>query len=418
MASAQVAVSEEKRWIPEYFTRMFGMVWFGSTVSAMGDGFATVALGIWVLQATGSALAMSQIMLARSLVSILFGPIAGGVADRFQRQRLAVACQMFLTVAFLGVAWLMAQGGGVPLVPIMALLATATLLNSLLQPAMQASTVMIVGKDHLGKANSLLQLSKMAANILGPVLGGAAMVAFGGYMCMIINAVSFLIAGICIALAGRIPDPTDMDRGERKPPFWRLVTEGVRFLASDKLVASFVFLLAPMLVFFQTAIGLLFPTLAVISWKVSGVLFGVLDALFALGFVIGFSVMMKLGDKLRYRGLVFAGMVVLTGLVLSGMGFARNAYVVMPILLSIGILMSPANIVLQTVLQTKVPPEMQGRVFGVVQAAFSAATPLSLVLVGLASDKFGPGAATVAAGIGFSLVGLLAVAVPAVRRLY
>lgn len=418
MASVQAAVSENRRWIPEYFTRTFGMVWFGGTVSAMGDGFATVALGIWVLQATGSAMAMSQIMLSRALVSIVCGPFAGGLVDRLRRQRLMVACEMLLTVVFLGLAWLMLQGGAVPLVPIMVLLSVATLLNSMLQPATQASTVMIVGEDHLGKANSLLQLSKMSANILGPVLGGAALVAFGGYACMIINAASFLISGLCVAFAGRIPDPAALAQQERKQPFWTLLTEGVRFLAKDQLIASFVFVLAPMLIFFQTAIGVLFPTLAVLSWKVSGVLFGVLDALFALGFVVGFSVMMKVSDKMRYRGLIFAAMVVLTGLVLSGMGFAGNAYVVMPILLSIGILMAPANIVLQTVLQTKVPPEMQGRVFGVVQAAFSAATPLSLVLVGLASDKFGPGAATVAAGVGFSLVGLLAVAVPAVRRLY
>jgi DHA3 family macrolide efflux protein-like MFS transporter len=351
------------------------------------------------------------------LVSIFFGPVAGGLADRFDRRRLAVVCDVARGLIFLLIGYLMIASSQVPILWVALLLGISTAFSAAFEPAMQASTVMMVGKEHTGAANSLLQMSRMTAGILGPLLGGVIFVAVGGYLCMGINAVSFLLSALCLILAGHIPSPSDQaDPNSQRPNFWTTLLEGARFLGRDPLVGAFVFVLTPMIVFFQNGIGVLFPTMAIVVWKTSGFMFGLLDALFAAGFVIGFLILMKVSDKLRYRGIAFGMALLASGLLLALMGRLSNPIGALPILLGIGMVLSLANIVLQVVLQTKVPPEMQGRVYGVVQAAFSAATPLALVLAGLLSDRFGPAHMTVAAGLSFALVGLVAFGLPAVRR--
>jgi DHA3 family macrolide efflux protein-like MFS transporter len=418
MSVGEAQIQQQPRQLlPVYMNRMFTMVWAGGVLSTLGDGFASVALGLWVLRATGSALAMAQIMVVRALVSIFVGPVAGGLADRVDRRRLAVVCDVSRSLVFFLIAYLMIGSSHVPIFSVALLLGISTAFSAAFDPAMQASTVMMVGKEHTGAANSLLQMSRMMGGILGPLLGGVIFVAVGGYICMVINAVSFLLSALCLILAGHIPSPSDhAGPKSQRPNFWATLLEGARFLVRDPLVGVFVFVLTPMIVFFQSGIGVLFPTMAVVVWKTSGIMFGLLSALFAAGFVIGFFILMKVSDKLRYRGIAFGMALLLSGFLLALMGRLTNPLGALPILLAIGMVLSLTNVVLQVVLQTKVPPEMQGRVYGVVQAAFSAATPLALVLAGFLSDRFGPAHMTVAAGLSFTLVGLVAFSLPAVRR--
>lgn len=407
----------QRRWIPAYVNRTFGMVWSGLTLSALGDGFAGVAMGLWVLQATGSAMAMSQVMLVRTVVGVLFGAFAGTVADRFDRKLLMILCDAARGLIYLTISWLMVSSQTVPLGWILVLMGLSAVFANLFDPAVSASVIHMVGTVHVSKATSLMQLSYMVANVVGPILGGAVVGTVGGYAGMLANAVSFLLSGLFILLAGRIgnPAPAAGEQGAR-PPFLTLMVNGFRFLRSEGVVGSLVLVLLPLMTFFTTAIPLLMSVLLVTVLKVEGTLYGAIQGMFAAGYAVGLALLMAKGDKLKGRGLVFGAGVASSGLLFAAMGIVDSAYPFLPIMLLVGAILSASNLVIRVVLQTQVPPEMQGRVFGVAQTMMSATGPLSLLLVGVISDRLGAAPVALGAGLGLSLVGVLALAIRPVRQ--
>lgn len=391
--------------------RSFAWIWTGSVLSTVGDGFATVALGLWVLTTTGSATAMSMIMLVRSLVTIIAGPVAGGMADRFDRRTLMILGDAGRGVLYTLLAFLMA-GAGISLWIVALILATATLLSTLFDPAIQSSTILMVGPENVGRANSLYQLGRMTASIGGPILGGLAAGMGGAPLCMGINAASFIISLLCVLAAGRIPVPTAQSKSAK---LGSLMREGLAYMRQERLIFAFAFILGPALLFAQSAFTVLFPTLMVIGWKLSGLAYGIGQASFALGTVVGLIVLMKRADKIRQRGRTFGLGVLACGLLMGAVGLMPWAYAAFPLIILMGMAMALANLCMQMAFQTQVPPEMQGRVFGVVQTAFTVSTPLALAVVGPLADGVGVAYATAGAGLLFGLAGVFALALPAVR---
>jgi hypothetical protein len=71
--------------------RRFFIIWFGQLVSLTGSGLTAFALGVWVFQQTGSATSFALIALAGTLPRALFSPVAGALADRYDRRKLMIA---------------------------------------------------------------------------------------------------------------------------------------------------------------------------------------------------------------------------------------------------------------------------------------------------------------------------------------
>ena len=63
--------------VPLYRNRTFAAVYAGNTLSVLGEGFHTIAIGYWVLSTTGSAQAMAAVMLPQMIVGLLLGAVAG-----------------------------------------------------------------------------------------------------------------------------------------------------------------------------------------------------------------------------------------------------------------------------------------------------------------------------------------------------
>ena len=70
--------------------KAFLPIWFGQLVSTLGSGLTGFALGVWVFERTGSATQFSLVLLATTLPRVLLSPVAGVVADRWNRRKLIV----------------------------------------------------------------------------------------------------------------------------------------------------------------------------------------------------------------------------------------------------------------------------------------------------------------------------------------
>lgn len=218
---------------PDY-RRLF----LAQVVSYAGDWFATVALVGLVLDRTGSDIAATLVWVAASLPAFLVTPIAGPVADRFDRKRIMIVCSLLQAGAALlfflaGGSWIgfgfIAQG----------LLAA---LSAFFGPASGAALPNLVDPEDLPVASAATGMIWGAMLAIGSAAGAAVSARFGRNTAFAVDAISFLVAGALIATIRRSTRTQDAPAGEGAPrarmrPV-RDTVEGLRYAQGNKVVRA------------------------------------------------------------------------------------------------------------------------------------------------------------------------------------
>ena len=153
----------------------------GQAVSQAGDWLYSVALIVYVLDATGSAAWVAAVELARLVPWIVLPPFAGLVADRVSRRRVLIGCDLVQFGAMLGLAAVAAAGGD-PAVAI-TVAVVAGIAQVVASPSLQAAVPALVDERSLGAVNALLSAIMNLAIVVGPAVGAvllAPRVARGG----------------------------------------------------------------------------------------------------------------------------------------------------------------------------------------------------------------------------------------------
>lgn len=415
MASVTAAAStaaQSKSRSNLFRNRTFVSLWAGQAISAVGDGFHSVALGFWVLQTTGSAAAMATVMTVRMLAQILLGSFAGAVADRVDRRKLMIGSNVARFGLVLAIA-LLVKHAGTPLLPVVLLTGLLATVGNFFGPAFQASLVNIVGKDSIQQATSLMQITNTLAQVVGPVLGGTIVGLYGGWAALLGDSISFLVAAALIVAGGAFPSPRREQKARQS--FWGDMREGFAYIRSNPL-AKGVITLAPPLNFFASAAFLLLPVIAIKVWMASPAQYGTLEAFFPMGFALGAVLVMALAKKMQRRGWWMLLGILMTGVGMMITVLMPSTAAAMPVVLVTGFFNGVLNVLLMTIMQAEVPSEMQGRVFGTFGSITGIANPAAMMVAGLLADRFSPVNLAVYAGIGMVLVSFGCFASKALRN--
>ncbi|GAA0942763.1 MFS transporter [Actinocorallia libanotica] len=359
----------------------FALVWGTSLVSSVGSALTSFVLGVWVYQTTGSVTGFALVMLAAMLPPVLLGPLAGVVADRFDRRKVLVAadCAGGTVTAVLAV---LVHTGNLHPVHVCVAAAVGAAAGTFHFTAYQAITPLLVPARHLGRANGLMQLG-MAAQIAAPAVAAALLAAVGTGGVILLDLASFAVA-VGTLLAVRLPEHVlRPERPAAPPPLRADLVQGWRYLRERRpllLLAlvftgyNFVYGLAGVLV--QPLILAFAPpaTLGVLMLAGGcGVLAGSL-AMGAWG-----------GPRRRMNGITLFMLAGAAALVLHApspspllVGAAAAVFLfTLPIVQGCG----------RTLFQTKVEPAALGRVTGTVQALGQAAQPLAYLAAGPLSEQ-------------------------------
>jgi MFS family permease len=177
--------------------RDFGLLWAGGLISETGDWFLLVGLPVWVFQVTGSSLVTATVFLVGLLPSLVIGPLAGVLVDRWDRRRTLVAVSLAQAVFLLP---LLAVDGPDHLWVVYLVIAVEAALGQLNDPARNALVPSLVTGDDLVSANALIALTSNLARLVGSPLGGV-LVDLAGLPGLVIgDAVSFLLGAALLAL--------------------------------------------------------------------------------------------------------------------------------------------------------------------------------------------------------------------------
>jgi MFS family permease len=352
------------------------------TQSALGTGAAYVALLLLAYERFTSVWAISLILLADLAPAMAFGPVLGAVADRWPRRTCLILADVGRALAFGGIA--IVHGFAATL--ILALLAGFG--TALFTPAALAALPSLSPR-RLPVATSLYGAITDLGFTAGPAIAAGFLLVTGAEGVMTFNAVTFALSALVLTRVAFGPQQTDID-GAKAVRRWRsaLLGEAVAGLKASLGTPGL------RVVIFASTVGLLcagvfnVAELPFVTKELGagGTGFALLVALFGLGVAIG-SLIGTRGGELPALKRRYLGGLLLMAVSLVGIGLAYVLGTAVVAFIGAGLGNGMMLVHERLLLQTVVPDNMLGRVFGTKDAltawAFAAAFLLSPALIEL-----------------------------------
>jgi MFS family permease len=292
----------------------FRRLFCASALSLTGDWFTFVALSSFVYHRTGSPGWTALLFAVNSLPGVLLLPLIGPLTDRFDRQRLRIACDLGAIAPVVGLLAAF-HTGSVPLA--LGCLAVLSVSAAVAGPIPEAALPNLVTSRELPLAQTLLGSLYSAGLLVGAGLGGVVTAVWGTSATLLIDGVSFAVSALLIA---RI-----------KRPFSKAMTTGrIRILADTAELWTFVRTTPVVAAFLWLTVGLrlcygmvgLLPVYALDRFHVGDAGVGVLYLAQGLGAVLGPFLGRRLTVGSVRRRLHVAG----AALVLFGLGYLALAH--------------------------------------------------------------------------------------------
>ncbi|PNY80786.1 MFS transporter [Deinococcus koreensis] len=424
----------------------FLWLWGSQAVSVIGSALSGFAISIYLVQTRFPlpgqrgelATALSLTVLAFTLITVFGAPLAGALADRWNRRRMMLVSNG-LNAALMGLGVLMVSATLPPIWLLVLFTACEGVLAALHSAAFDTSYSVLVPRENLPRANGMMQTLWSMSGLLSPALatlliglpalartaGGPEWLAGwrdGVPLALLIDAASFLVAAL-VLLRLNIPTPPRRDTGGQRPGLGQDMTFGFRFVfarpALLNLLLTFtvfnlmtvgVSVLHPLLVKFTLA-----PDLQAHGWS-AGTGLAALYTTFSLGGLLGGVLISAWGGLKRQRVLGVLIPMLAAGVAHALTGVAGTLILTCAALGLYGLMVPMISAHSLSIWQTQVPPELQGRVFSVRRLIAQCTTPLSVAAAGLVAAHAAPGAVLFWAGLCVVAVSGLQLLNPALRR--
>jgi MFS family permease len=364
-------------------TRNYRLWASGQIVSLVGTWMQRVAQDWLVLELSGGSGTAAGIVTALQFGPSLLLSVWGGVlADRFDKRRILLSCQVTLGLCGL-VLGLLDVGGAVQLWHVYLIAFAMGCASAIDSPARQSFTIEMVGPHHLSNAIALNSMTFNTARIIGPAIAGVLITVVGTGWVFLINAASFVgVLGGLLAMR-----TSELTPGPRVPRAKGQVRAGFAYVAArtDLLVLMIT-------VFMVSTFGLNFPlALAVLARNGFGLgadSYGLLSTTLAVGTLSGAMLAARRRSAPRMR--TFLGAAVAFGALEVVVGLLPSYAAVAIVLIPTGALTLMFSTAAMNILQLSVPSEMRGRVMGIYMLAFMGGTPLGGPVLGWLADVLDP----------------------------
>ncbi len=395
----------------------FFIVWSGQVFSLLGSGLVQFALVWWLTQTTGSAVVLATSTLAAILPGVFLGPFAGALVDRWNRRLVMIVADSAIAVLTIFLALLYWRGVIQPW-HVFVILFLRALGGVFHYNAMSASTSLMVPEKHLARVAGLNQTLQGVMNIATPPLGALLLGLLQMYYVLAIDVVTAAIA-VTALLFVAIPQPQRKEPAEAVSPrlLLRDVREGLRYvMAWPGMVA--ILLMAMVINFLFVPASTLMPLLITNHFHGGAWHLGTIESFWGIGAVVGGLVLSVWGG---FRRKVFTSMAGLIGMgagaLLTGLAPGTSFTLAVAGYALAGVMNPITNGPLMAFLQSRVAPEMQGRVFSLVQSGCGAMMPLGTLVAAPVANWLGIPAWFIAAGVVTAAMGLLGFAIPVIANI-
>jgi DHA3 family macrolide efflux protein-like MFS transporter len=366
--------------------RVFSLVWFGQFVSLIGSSLTSFALGVWVYERTGSTTQFALISFFIAVPGLLMSPVAGALVDRWDRRLAMMLSDTGAACSTLFIAVLL-LAGRLDTWHIYLAVGVSAVFTSFQYPAYMAAITLLISKKHYARASGLVSLAGALSYLVAPALGGLLLVTIHLSGVILIDFATFLVSLFTLGVVRFPPPPASAEGKQGDGSLLREAAYGWFYIRARQGLLALLIVFALANLFIGLASVLMVPL--ILSFTSVKVL-GAIGSISASGFLVGGAVMSIWGGpKRRISGiLAFGGA---SGLTLAAAGLSPSIPLVAGALWGLffcGVMIDACS---QAIWQSKVAPDVQGRVFSVRSMIAQSTLPLAYLLAGpLADSGFEP----------------------------
>jgi MFS family permease len=375
-------------------TRLSGMsgftiVWLGQIISVLASSMTGFGMTLWMYKQTESATAMGLMQVAFITPFLLLSPVAGAMVDRYNRKLMMMVSDLGAVLST-AVILILYTTGSLEFWHLYIANIINGLGNTFQWPAYSAAISTMVPKEQYSRANGMMSLVEAGPGVLAPLLAGAVLALtlqgpFDSFaLIMLIDLITFFLA-IGALLLVHVPQPeVTMEGQEARGNLWQEGLYGFQYIFKRPS------LLGLQMIFF---FGNLFATIGftlsapmiLARTGQDSLVFGSVQTAGAVGGIIGGVVMSAwVGFKRRVNGVLLGW--ILFGIFGAVFGASSSLVMWLPsvILLSMaGPMINTSN---QAIWQSKVAPDLQGRVFSARRLIAWFTQPIAPLIGGTLAD--------------------------------
>lgn len=367
---------------------------FGKTVSIFGSSIYSFALGLYVLQITGSALNFAITLILGTIPMIVMNPFAGVIADKVDKKKLVV-CMDLLNGGLLITVYIFSSNYGLNLFTIYATTFLITVFTTFFGIGLESAKPNIVSNERLMSINSISKIIDSVSLILGPILGGIVFTILDIKTFIIINGISFILSGIFIMFIHfkLFEHNINEECSIKEINFIKDIREGYSYLMERESLKNTFSILISLNFFLGFAVTVPLPYILNTVLNLSSKQFGMIQGTFPIGMVAGAIIVKKITDRFSYSYLLkkisfmLAIFMIVSGIPVLFKSIEADNFVYVTmyciIMFFLGLMIALIDIPLIYFMQKEVPDEYRGRVLSIGLSIGKMMQPIALALSGL-----------------------------------
>lgn len=409
---SKLLYAQQERVRSPLYRPTFLRLWLGLMFSRMGDALTTVALIWFVLQLTGSGIAIGLIVLCFQLPAVVASPLMGILLDRYQ-PRLVMAVDNFGRTCIIAAIPLLYLFGALQLWMVYALALCAGMLSPATEVGLKIIIPRLVPDEELERANALSSISWDFSTLVGPAIAGFLIIFLRAPIVLLIDALTFLLMGAMVLTFPRIQH-INQGPAQGSKRSGNLLGFGTLFRMKQVLLLSILTLL---FLFMQ---GLTEVAIPVYSQKTLGsgsAGYGLLMTAFSIGSLLALALISQRWTRSRHQGITLAMIVLFSGLTLVPLIVIHTLLLALIVMGLAGLAAASYYVVEQSITQRLVPEQVRGQIFGARGALNVAGYPLGGMLGGVLLGTLGVPFAFGTAVLLCLVMGAMCLASPLIRGL-
>jgi len=380
----------------------------GQIVSLVGSALVQFALVWYVTKQTGSATVLATATTAALVPNILLGPFVGALVDRWNRKLVMISADLVVALATVVLAMLFATGA-IQIWHIVAILLTRSAAGVFQGPARIAATTLMVPKEHLSRLGGINQAVDGMITVFSPALGALLLELLPMQGVLAVDIITAAIAIALLIFFVRVPQPKTKPKQDKVTPRSLMadVREGIRYIVTWPGLFLMIVMASLLNMFLAPGANLL-PLHVTTFFGKGAQELAWLQAAMGIGGIVGGLLLGIWGGFRRRVWTVLMGILGIgAGMLIFGL-IPANRYIISLIFMGmVGFMASLSNGSFGPLLQTKVPPEVQGRVFMLLSSLTIAMMPIGLFLSAPIADHFGTQVSYIVGGSACLIIGLL-----------
>jgi MFS family permease len=374
----------------------------GNTISLLGLWVYRVALGWFAWQISGSEFWVGVVAFTQFAPAVIFGPISGVLADRFDRRAATLLINSLSIVNMLLLGWLTASGY-VDIYVLTLVSLMQGILDGAHMPVRMSIVPNLVRADQLESAIATTSISFNVSRFVGPAIAGFVIANYDIAAAFFVNGVSYLTLIAAMLVIELNPS------GQRTRPrrhVWHEMREGVAYAWDHPRIRALLIIVAVASVFGRGALEML-PAFADAVYQGGSAALATLTSAIGAGAVASGLILSRGVRWLRVR--VIRAAVVVAGLLIAALGIVDHFGTAVAIIAALGVILSICGIGSQILMQTLVDDEVRGRVSSFWGVIAFGGTSLGSLLVGAAASAWGLQSVVLVAGVACSATAVLSI---------